>query len=389
MRALFCSLATEGFLFPHIGIAEEFVRRGHSVAFVSDQTMSSHLAVAGLQRIERGPVDGASFQVSAWAHPEAMVIQVKHLSWAIKQFHPDLIISQQLCMGPLIIQELCRLPVITVGGVAYLWPSHISYNDDSVRRHRDWRYGDVSARLSQAFRMCGLQSDLTDISLDGDIFFLRSVPELQPVDGLPSSVQLAGACLWEPDNYEFKDALCRWLEEQDRRCRPILYVHQGKFFGYKHFWPEVRAAAEKDGFAVMASTASMDCDIGDIPETFFLRPYIPLTTTLAHSSALISSANTTAVVAACCAAVPSLLVPCGGEQPDVAAVCRQAGISHICSIEEATSERISSFFQKVCSGCELNSRAEEIAAAFSRVDSFSHIADISEKMMLRSQSAVF
>ena len=123
MRFLFCSLASHGFVYPAIGIAEVLRRRGHKVAFVTDLTCRDTLGQAGFARIPRGNTDGPSFQVKHWAEPLAVAIQVKHIEYALEQFNPDVMLGQQLTLGPLIAGDRHRLPVAMLGLAAYLWPA--------------------------------------------------------------------------------------------------------------------------------------------------------------------------------------------------------------------------------------------------------------------------
>src|SRR5215475_11082014 len=121
MRFLLCSLDSPGFLYPAIGIAKSLRQRGHEVAFAADSSCFERLSREGLSRIPRGSQDGESFQVAIWTQPVAVAIQVKHIEYALKQFDPDVLVGQQLTLGPLLAGEKWGLPVAVLGFCTYLW----------------------------------------------------------------------------------------------------------------------------------------------------------------------------------------------------------------------------------------------------------------------------
>src|SRR5262249_30886445 len=122
MRVLFCPIASHGFVHPAIAVAHALQRRGHTVAFATGQAFTQTLAQAAPERIPRGAGDGASFAIERWFDPMNVVMQVKHIEYALRRFAPDVIVSHPLALGPVIVRERTRVPVAMLGMAAHLWP---------------------------------------------------------------------------------------------------------------------------------------------------------------------------------------------------------------------------------------------------------------------------
>lgn len=387
MRALFCPLASHGFLFPMLGIAQEMKARGHSVAFVTDTSFAGLLEEHGFERIIRSAGnDGPSFQLSLWSEASWVAVQVKHTEHAVRVFQPDLLVGSPLTLGPLIVAERTGLPVALLGFCTYQWPTDVS----SLKRPADkqdellaWRIRGWTQLYNEAreiFHMPPVPVDLQQSPGLGDRFMLRAVPEL--IDGLselPQAVRMVGACLWEPNepDTELED----WLGRAEDSGRPILYVQHGRFFGLQHFWPALKQAVDAGGFWVAVSTSRMDCDVGDLPERFLARPFLPQGRVLRHSDLMITGGTTTAALGALVEGVPALLIPGGGEQPDVAAHCSRVGTAHVLSPPESVgSEQILDGIRHVLGTEELKRNALRMKGAFARLSGFGAAADVLEAM---------
>src|SRR5258708_19480945 len=101
MKFLFCCLASSGYVNPSIGIALKLRERGHETAFVTDVAYGEQLASQGLERIPRGEADGPSFEVAQWFYPNSVAMQMKHITYALRPFHPHVLMAHQLPLGPL------------------------------------------------------------------------------------------------------------------------------------------------------------------------------------------------------------------------------------------------------------------------------------------------
>jgi UDP:flavonoid glycosyltransferase YjiC (YdhE family) len=390
MRFLFCSLDSPGFLYPSIGIARSLRSRGHEIAFATNLQHAGLLAGQGFERLPRGPVDGSSFQVAQWGLPVPIAIQVKHVEHALELFPADALFGQSLTLGPLIVAAQRGLPVGLLGFCTYLWPTteegaeHWGEIETSlhspVEEWRAWRYVGVVEALDKAralFRLPPLESRCRETPLLADLFLLRSVPDLEPAwENLPERVHLVGSCLWEPEDSD--PDLETWLAESARAGSPLIYAQPGRSFHLPSFWRELIDGLGGGGYRVAASTGRLDGEIGAVPESFFVRPHIPQGRILRSARVAVASANSTAVLGALAAGVPSLLIPGGGEQPDVAALCESAGVARTLPPAEATPERIHAEIRILLADSSYRENARRYQAAFAALDGSERAADLLE-----------
>ena len=386
MRFLFCSLESPGHLYPAIGIAERLRGRGHQVAFLTAVESAPLLSARGLQRLPppRAPA-GPAFRVGQWWQLEPIAAQVRHIESALRRFPADALVGQALTLGPLIVAEKRRLPVGVIGLGTYLFPSGQEPGPARERRglgaFKAWRHREMIGFLNPARELFGLpawEGDCAETPLLGDLFLVRSVPELEPeVDWLPARVHLVGSCLWEPEGTD--PDLDRWLDEAAGCGVPLVYVQHGRFFYVPGFWPALVGALDGLGWRVAASMGRWEGHPGSPPEGFFVvRPHLPQGRVLRRAQAVVASGNSTAVLGALAAGVPSLLIPAGGEQPDLAALGKQAGVARTLSPEEATPGRIREELTILLEDPRYRQRAARYREAFARVDGSARAADLLE-----------
>jgi UDP:flavonoid glycosyltransferase YjiC (YdhE family) len=99
---------------------------------------------------------------------------------------------------------------------------------------------------------------------------------------------------------------------------------------------------------------------------------------LRAADVLVANATTTGVLGALSAGVPSLLIPLGGEQPDVAAVCEQAGVARKLRNEEATPPRLLEELSVLLTEPRYQECAAQYQAAFAKIDGCARAADLLE-----------
>jgi len=214
------------------------------VAFAAGLPARATLEPLGIERITRGTGDGGSFELTTWFVPLRTAIDVKHVERAVRQFTPDVLVTQQLCQAPLIVGERQRIPVAVMGLFSYLWPVGQRVSPErfaACEPTRRWRLSDATRILNEArelFRLPALEADASDSPLLGDLFLLRTVPELEPeLQALPARVHTVGPCLWEPPRAEDAwDAIRGRFAEPEA---PLLYVQQGRTFRSPGFWKQL------------------------------------------------------------------------------------------------------------------------------------------------------
>ena len=366
MRVLFCSLDARGFIYPQIGVALELVRSGHEVAFATNLAASDELARLGLPRIARSEPDGESFHIQLWGHPLSIAIQSEHVGRAVREFRPDVIVTSELAIGAVLAARRFALPVVVLGLATLPWPvtDDLSPNATSARARRArWRRGELDKMIA-AIPGVGLEAIGLGSPLEvATVYLLQSSPEMVRQAGivLPPHVRLVGDCGWEPDWPD--NELDVWLEAERPASVPLVYGQQGSTFGRPQFWESLVAAASVGDFAICGSYARAK-EISDArtPHAFGRR-HVPQRRVLRVADAVVSSAASTAVLGALVTDLPLVLVPAGGEQEDLAEICRHFDGVSVISPEDATSARLTDALGSVRERSGRSWLADELRAA--------------------------
>lgn len=368
MRVLLCPIGSRGFVYPMIGIARRLKERGHEVAFATSIDFADVIQGAHMQRLARDRNDGQSFQLNNWGHPLVVAIQVRHAQNAIERFHPDVMLSSTLALGPLIAGELADLPVAVLGLATYLWPvalpggGHRSADPLAEYRHRE-----MVALYNAARGLFGLSQSpaaLEASPLLGSLYLLQTVPLFEPLtDHLPGRVRLVGSCLHEPEPPDAE--LVEWLDG----AGPLIYVQHGSVFrAGDTFWPALDAASDELGLRV---AASMERFRGAPPASRdarrLLRGHVPQASVLEQARAVVGSANTTAVLGAITHGLPLLVFPTGGEQPALATRLAAVGAAAVLSASAPSSDVLATLKRVLDDGAEREA-ARRLRAAFAAYD---------------------
>ncbi len=385
MRFLFCPLASNGFVYPAIGIAQVLQRQGHEVALVTGPAFRETIAQAGLERIPYGKQDDQSFQLPQWAHLISVAIQIKHIKYALDRFAPNVLVGHPLTLGTLIAGELFSLPVAIIGFAAYLWPFASDFTEaprsESARR-RIWRQQETMKHynhLRQQLKLPTIDAPFAKTPWLGDLFLLQSVPELQNhVEELPDKVHLVGSCLWEPPQCD--PELEAWVAEALASREPILYVQHGSAFKYPSFLPALLDALKDWPIRVAVSVGRMRSKAPDAPGNFFICDHVPQGVVLKHAQAVVASGTTTAVLGAITHGLPSLLIPTGGEQFDLSERCEQAGVALCLPPDEVTSDNLKEALQKVLTDSQIALASKSLQSAFQRYGGPGRAAEILSNM---------
>ena len=382
MRVLLCPIGSRGFVYPMIGIARRVQERGHEVAFATSIDFAGVIAGAGMERLPRDKTDGASFQLNNWGHPLVIAIQVRHVQNAIERFHPDVMLSSTLALGPLIAGELTGLPVAMLGLATYLWP--VADSDGiprSVDPQAEWRHREMVSIYNAARGLFGLSPSpaaLEESPLLGSQYLLQTVPPLEPLtDHLPERVRLVGSCLHEPENADTE--LVEWLgSHSDRR---LTYVQHGSVFrAGESFWSGLVATFQELG---IRAAASMERHRSAPPAlrdaNSLVRGHVPQSPVLEQAEAVVCSANTTAVLGALTHGLPLLLFPTGGEQPALAARCLAAGAATVLPASSPVGD-LRAALERVLDGADQRQAARRLQAAFAEVDGPGLVATALEEL---------
>ncbi|WNG36518.1 hypothetical protein F0U61_24685 [Archangium violaceum] len=393
MRYLFCSLDSPGFLFPALAIARELRRRSHEVAFVTGPTFASFVQDSGFERIPRGEQDGKSFQIETFAQPAEMVRQARHVEYALGRFHADVLVGQQLALGPLLAAERQGLPVASLGLASYIFPVKDGPpGPEPLDRRAASLHDGLLARYNEARAAVGLPSSsppYRETPLIGDLLLLRTVPELEGnVEALPARVRLVGDCLWEPPEAPPDPELERWLEDAEASGQPLFYVQPARDLEFCDFWPLVVEALKELPVRVVAAIRRPGIEEETFPSHFLVRRHVPQSSILRRARGIIASGTTTVVLGALTHGLPALLIVAGGEQFSTAERCRRAGAALNLlrrTDNDLTPQAIRAAVEELLATPGLAGNAQRLREALARVDGPARAADLLEELGFQRQ----
>jgi MGT family glycosyltransferase len=394
VRYLFCSLDTPGFLFPALAIAGVLRERSHQIAFVSGPNFADAIRQAGFERIPRGPTDGKSFQVQVFAQPLEMVRQVKHIEFALQRFPADVIFGQQMTLGALIAGERFGLPVASLGMMTYLYPrAELPAPGARTRleQHSAYMHDSMMPLYNTARDVFGLPPSVQayrDTPLTGDLFMLRSVPELEgDAETLPDNVRFIGDCLWEPPREQPDEELSRWIEDSAAAKQPLLFVQPSKDFSFRDPWPLLVDVLKDRPVRVVAEVRRVGIEQKTFPSNFLVRRFVPLQQVLRGAHAVIANATTTIALGALTHGLPSMLMAAGSEQFSTADRCARVGATvpiPMWTQEAVTAETLGRGVDELLGNPEIRRCAERLQQVFSSVDGHARAADLLEALGRRA-----
>jgi UDP:flavonoid glycosyltransferase YjiC (YdhE family) len=386
MRFLFCPMGSHGFVYPAIQLALGLRQRGHEVAFATSETFQPLFEQVGLVRLPRDAADGPSFVIDRWAHPVEAALQYKHLEYALRHFSADVLVGTPFSLGAYLMRERVGIPLAVLGMASHLWPSSGEAppaQPSVMERWQWWRYEDMLRHLNRArelLRAPPVSPPPRELPFLGDLFLLRSVPELAgPEADYPERVHLVGDCLWDPPTVD--PALEAWLEQTGGGSNAdVLYVQHGRSFDGPTFWPQLMEALADKPLRLVASTSRMEHKPSSLPARCYARDFLPQKQVLPHAAGLIASATTTAVLGALTQGVPCLLIPGGGEQPDLAALVARSGAGLSIPSSEASAEVLSRAVDRLLNDQGLRDQAQRLQRAFARMDSPARALELLETL---------
>ncbi len=321
--------------------------RGFACDFVCDPSLAGFVEQEGFRRIPRGSSDGSSFAVARWARPLDIALQVKHVEFALEQFQPDVLVTNVLGLGPMIVAERRSLPLAVIGLASYLYPDALG----TAHAGKLWNERETLGFFNAARRALGLADREIGNGphpLLGDAFLVRAAAEVYEGVALPEAVRFVGALLWEP-----AAALDGEIEQMIRAARAagkrILYVQPGRVFGRVGGWRNVVAALGQLEVLAVVGLGRCEETLADIPPNVIVREHVPQARLLPFVDGVITVGHTTPVLGAIAEGIPLLLIPDGSGTFDTAEICSQLRIAAVADSERVaedlayTRERIASF----------------------------------------------
>ncbi len=374
MRLLFCCQSTPGLLLPVLGLARTMKARGHAVCVLTEPDAAELVRNRGLTYLAPTPGRACGLKMADWGLPDAIHAQCAYVLAAARRWRPDTLVGQVFTLGAYAISAAAGLPLAILGGPTFLFPTSESaraaWNSSTSEARaalteQQWRHDVFIGLLNLAlsFAKAPPVAAVADTPMQGDLFLLRTIPELEPRQPDHSRVRHVGPCLepWPEAHAGFAS----WLAQPSPR-RGLLYVQAGRTFNQPSFLPALLAASERLPFRLVADVLRSDESCQKWPEHALACPGISMDMVLPHASCAITSGHGSAALGAASHGVPSLLLPCGSGSEDLARQFVRCGIALSLPNQLASADKLVELISHLHEDGALHQRARDISAAIQR-----------------------
>ncbi len=318
MRILLCAVDSLGVAHQLIAIGLELQRRGHDVAFAAGAALGEVCERSGVRRIPPSIGSEETFQIREWGGARSTVLQFFHVVAAAAEHRAQLVVTSPFGCGPLIAAKELGVPLVTVGGVSYLWPEH----SGTLAFARE--------QIAIGRRILGLRrpTSVPPHEYLGDRLLLQGVPRLAgPVDPAVD-VRWIGDSTWDPPR-EPDAELLAWCAAARARHRRIIYVQLGREFGAKPLDDMLAAVAGSSELVFAIDTGRSDRPRKATTVATFARPFIARADVLPYAELVVSTGQPTSVISALTSGLPLVLLPHGSGTEPTAVACERAGVAGV------------------------------------------------------------
>jgi UDP:flavonoid glycosyltransferase YjiC (YdhE family) len=295
-------------------------------------------------------------------------------------------VGQLFTLGAYAISAAAQLPLAILGGPTFLFPTSASNGKGPLRTEREesrpqerWRHREFVQNLNQALgfaKVSPVQAWL-DTPAQGDLFLLRSIPELEPRCAAHSRVRHVGPCLepWHEAHRGFES----WLARPSDR-KGLIYVQLGRTFDEPSFLAALLSASEKLPFRLVIDLLRSNQRPPEGLEHVFPCSGISMHSVLPHVSCVITNGHGSAALGAAARGLPLLLLPCGSGSEELAWQFTRAGIALSVPNREATASNLVELLTRLHETPSFRERAQLIGAAVDRFQGDSPYARAADEL---------
>jgi UDP:flavonoid glycosyltransferase YjiC (YdhE family) len=312
MRVLLAALNSPGFYHPLIGLGSALQAGGDEVDIAGHEHQQLYFKRHGLNAISL-PQGGSGFAIHKWAQAEFSELQYQDMCFAIEQLKPDVVITHPMALGSVLAARQSGTPYVTLGQFSPLWqsrqwqPAQLADSISEFRASRAQEYLEFYRLLCQKV---GIVDEVDDEkSLFGQVHLIRNHSAIL-TETLPEHMALVGDMLWEPKPHL---AVQQWLQAMQNEERKIIYVQHGKRFHMDSFWEQLQGQVGQSDYAFALSYGQIKVNDTPWPKNVLALPYIPQNYVLEQAHGAVLHGHTTGILGAIKYAVPSVIIPSGGE----------------------------------------------------------------------------
>ncbi|WP_233255570.1 glycosyltransferase [Naasia lichenicola] len=313
----------------------------------------------------QGMIDTLAFQARArlsdlmW-EPARIAREVQAI---VEDLHPDAIIVDHLAFSARLALVAMGAPyadvvlghptALPVGSEIYgyppVWPREFAPDDSELAELRDLCL-EVSAHFTAEWNgaLAEVNPDLPPVvdafAEHGDLLLLNYPGELSDPERtaiLPPHEFLGSAVREEPEDLE----VAAWLAE----AGPFVYVSFGSFLSVRaDVLARVIAALESLGLRAAIALGSADrAELGEIPDGWLAREYLPQVTLLARASLAITHGGNNSVTEAMTYGVPLLVLPFSTDQFAAAEALERVGFGQALAPNAASVDELAAAIGRI------------------------------------------
>ena len=436
-RFLLACYPVSGHLNPNLAVASALRARGHEVAIYSgalareavqgegftyfpyDQAIDQHLMPIWFPDPKNTLASDIPIERSAWRKVSQIKAtlrewflstvpqQVEDLRAIIRQWQPDLLVTDISLFGPiLVLQESADIPIAAFcvllacplpGPDAPVWGRGLPPPRGWVPRLRsrveqalqDWVLKDfrlAANALRSQYGLKPIKESVMGYSGHLPLFLVAGAPELDySRHDLPPSVHYVGPCLWHRAKQE---APPDWLTQLPRG-RPMVYVTEGTV----HVGEPTLLRSAAQGLGPMDIDLVMttgkhrdpaDLRLGGAGPNVRVERYVPHGDLFPRTDVVVTTGGPGTVLAALVAGVPVVIVPTGWDHAENAQRIVEAKVGVRLDLQDCTPQRLRSAVETLLRDPSYRQNAGRMGAALERQGGPLRAAELLEELLNRS-----
>lgn len=393
MRVLFTFVGGNGHFRPLVPVARAAEAAGHSVAFVSGQSMVSTVAAAGFAVFGIGPqgdhthprlpllpvsIEREDRVLREYFARDAAGIRAAGILSVCAEWQPHLIVRDEVDFGSAVAAErleLLHATVLVIAAGSFVRPEVVGQQLDELRADHGLPPDPDLTALSRYLVLSPFPPSYRDPAF--------------PLPATAHAFRLPLADLASDDMLAQRSDVPPWLADLSADAanpggRPAVYFTLGTVFNTESGDLFERVLAGLRDLPVnLIVTVGHEIDpvvFGRQPPNVRVERYVPQSLLLPHCDLMVSHAGSGSVLGALAHGLPLMLLPMGADQPLNAARCADLGVARVLDAVAATPDAVHDAVSAVLADPAYRRAAERLRDEIAALPPPSHAVALLERL---------